>query len=178
MPGMWVSLLKEARKTDMPKVFVGIGSNIDRERSVRAGVTNLCRQYREVQLSSVYESDAVGFEGDAFYNLVAAFETDDGIEQVVACLAHVEDLNGRVRNGERFVARTLDLDLLLYGDEIIATDNYHVPRDEILRYAFVLWPLAEMVPDDIHPEVGESYTVLWEKFDKRNQLLRPIPFKW
>ncbi len=178
MPGMWVSLLKEAQETDMPRVFVGIGSNIDRERSVRAGVGNLRRQYCEVQFSSVYESDAVGFEGDAFYNLVVAFDTDDGIEQVVASLAHIEDQNGRVRSGERFAARTLDLDLLLYGDEIIVTENYHVPRDEILRYAFVLWPLAEMVPDDIHPEVGESYAILWEKFDKRNQLLRPIPFKW
>ncbi|MCF6338815.1 MAG: 2-amino-4-hydroxy-6-hydroxymethyldihydropteridine diphosphokinase [Gammaproteobacteria bacterium] len=162
----------------MPSVFVGIGSNIKRGRSIRAGARGLRDAYHEIQLSSVYESDAVGFEGDAFYNLVAAFDTDDSIEQVVTCLAHIEDLNGRIRNGERFTARTLDLDLLLYGDEIIATENYHVPRDEILRYAFVLWPLAEMVPDDIHPEIGESYAVLWEKFDKRNQLLRPIPFKW
>jgi len=178
MPGMWVSLLKEACGIDMPRVFVGIGSNIDRGRSIRAGVASLYGQYHEVQLSSVYESDAVGFEGDAFYNLVAAFDTGDNIEQVVTCLAHIEDRNGRVRSGERFAARTLDLDLLLYGDEIIATKNYHVPRDEILRYAFVLWPLAEMVPDDMHPEVGENYAVLWEKFDKRNQLLRPISFKW
>jgi len=178
MPEMWGSLLKEVCETDMPRVFVGIGSNINRECSVRAGVANLRRQYREVRLSSVYESDAVGFEGDAFYNLVAAFDTDDSIEQVISCLAHIEDLNGRVRNGERFAARTLDLDLLLYGDEIIVAENYHVPRDEILRYAFVLRPLAEMVPDDIHPEAGESYAVLWEKFDKRNQVLRPIPFKW
>ncbi len=162
----------------MPRVFVGIGSNIDRERSIRAGVAELREQYREVQLSSVYESDAVGFDGDAFYNLVAAFDTDDSIEQVVASLAQIEDRHGRVRNGERFAARTLDLDLLLYGDEIIATDNYHVPRDEIPRYAFVLWPLAEMAPEGVHPEIGENYAALWEKFDKRNQALRPIPFKW
>ncbi|NOX91451.1 MAG: 2-amino-4-hydroxy-6-hydroxymethyldihydropteridine diphosphokinase [Gammaproteobacteria bacterium] len=162
----------------MPRVFVGIGSNIDRERSIRAGVADLRCQYREVQLSSVYESDAVGFEGNAFFNLVAAFDTDDSIEQVVASLTHIEDRHGRVRNGERFAARTLDLDLLLYGQQIIATENYHVPRDEILRYAFVLWPLAEMAPTDVHPEVGESYAVLWEKFDKRNQVLRPISFEW
>jgi len=162
----------------MPRIFVGVGSNIDRERSVRAGVADLRRQYCKVQLSSVYESDAVGFEGDAFYNLVAAFNTDDSIEQVVTSLAHIENQHGRMRGGERFVARTLDLDLLLYGDEIIATENYHVPRDEILHYAFVLWPLAEMVPDDVHPEVGENYAVLWEKFDKRNQALRPILFEW
>jgi len=162
----------------MPRVFVGVGSNIDRERSVRAGVADLRRQYCKVQLSSVYESDAVGFEGDAFYNMVAAFNTDNNIEQVVANLAHIEDHHGRVRTGERFVARTLDLDLLLYGDEIIATETYHVPRDEILHYAFVLWPLAEMAPDGVHPEIGENYAALWEKFNKRNQALRPIPFEW
>ncbi len=178
MPGTWASSLKEIRETDMPKVFVGVGSNIDRERSVRAGVADLRHQYCGVRLSSVYESDAVGFEGDAFYNLVVAFDTDDRIEQVIASLAHIEDQHGRRRTGERFAARTLDLDLLLYGDEIITTENYHVPRDEILRYAFVLWPLAEVAPDGVHPEVGESYAVLWEKFDKRNQVLWPISFRW
>jgi len=162
----------------MPRVFVGIGSNIDRERSIRAGVAELRQQYREVQLSSVYESDAVGFDGDAFYNLVAAFDTEDSIEQVVASLAAIEDRHGRVRNGERVAARTLDLDLLLYGDKIITTESYHVPRDEIPRYAFVLWPLAEMAPEAEHPETGESYATMWEKFDKRNQLLRPIRFEW
>ena len=166
------------RGTDMPRVFVGIGSNIDRERSVRAGVEDLRQQYGDVQLSSVYESDAVGFDGDAFYNLVAAFDTDDSVETVVAKLAGIEDRHGRVRNGERFAARTLDLDLLLYGDAIINAENFHVPRDEIPRYAFVLWPLAEIAPDLIHPEIGESYADMWGKFDKRKQLLRPIPFKW
>ena len=162
----------------MPRVFVGIGSNIDRGRSIRAGVADLREQYRELQLSSVYESDAVGFDGDAFYNLVAAFDTEESVEQVVTNLAAIEDRHGRVRNGERFAARTLDLDLLLYGDEIIATGSYHVPRNEIPRYAFVLWPLAEMAPEMEHPETGENYAAMWEKFDKRNQALRPIRFEW
>lgn len=162
----------------MPRVFVGIGSNIDRERSVRAGVAELKQSYGEVQLSSVYESDAVGFDGDAFYNLVAAFDTDDSVETVVTNLADIEDRHGRLRNGERFAARTLDLDLLLYGDAIIKAERFHVPRDEIPRYAFVLWPLAEMAPERQHPETGESYAAMWEKFDKRNQPLRPIVFKW
>ncbi|HEC19517.1 MAG TPA: 2-amino-4-hydroxy-6-hydroxymethyldihydropteridine diphosphokinase [Gammaproteobacteria bacterium] len=162
----------------MPRVFVGIGSNIDRERSIRAGVADLRQHFGELQLSSVYESEAVGFEGDAFYNLVAAFDIADSIEQVVAVLAEIEDRHGRVRNGERFAPRTLDIDLLLYGDAVITADNYHVPRDEIPRYAFVLWPLAELAPQAVHPELGETYSVLWEKFDKRNQHLRPIEFQW
>lgn len=162
----------------MPKVFVGVGSNIDRERSVRAGVAELKLAYGDVQLSSVYESDAVGFDGDAFYNLVAAFDTEDSVDQVVANLSAIEDRHGRVRNGERFAARTLDLDLLLFGDAIISAEKYHVPRDEIPRYAFVLWPLAELAPEMRHPETGETFAVMWEKFDKRNQALRPIVFEW
>ena len=162
----------------MPKVFVGVGSNIDRERSVRAGVDSLRKQYGELQLSSVYESDAVGFEGDAFYNLVVAFDTEASVDTVVASLADIEDRHGRVRNGERFTARTLDIDLLLYGDAVLETDSYHVPRDEIPRYAFVLWPLAEIAPKLQHPESGECYKTMWENFNKRNQALRPIAFRW
>jgi 2-amino-4-hydroxy-6-hydroxymethyldihydropteridine diphosphokinase len=160
----------------MPRIFVGIGSNIERERSVRAGVAELQRYYGEVQLSSVYESAAVGFDGDAFYNLVAAFDSTESVAAVVARLADIEDRHGRVRNGERFAARTLDLDLLLYGDAIIKDSN--IPRDEIPRYAFVLWPLAEMAPAQCHPETGQSYAQMWEKFDKRNQHLEPISFDW
>ena len=162
----------------MPKVFIGVGSNIDRERSVRAGVAELKQSYGEVQLSTVYESDAVGFEGDPFYNLVAAFDTDDSVDQVVANLSDIEDRHGRLRNGERFAARTLDLDLLLFGDAIITAEKYHVPRDEIPRYAFVLWPLSEVAPQMKHPETRESFVQMWAKFDKRNQPLRPIVFEW
>lgn len=162
----------------MLTVYVGIGSNIDREASIRAGVEGLRQHYGELRLSSVYESDAVGFDGDAFYNLVAAFDTEDSIATVVSLLSKIEDQNGRVRLSERFVARTLDLDLLLYGSEIVSTEKYHVPRDEIPLYAFVLWPLAELAPSQQHPETGETFLAMWEQFDKRNQRLRPIPFQW
>jgi 2-amino-4-hydroxy-6-hydroxymethyldihydropteridine diphosphokinase len=162
----------------MPEVFVGIGSNIDREVSVRAGVADLRVGYGEVRLSSVYESDTVGFEGDPFYNLVAAFDSRETVEQIVATLSRIEDTHGRVRHGERFTARTLDLDLLLYGDRVERGEGYHVPRDEIPRYAFVLWPLAELAPDRRHPETGETFAAMWEKFKQRNQHLRPIPFQW
>jgi 2-amino-4-hydroxy-6-hydroxymethyldihydropteridine diphosphokinase len=162
----------------MPRVFVGVGSNIEREASVRAGVAELRRHYGELLLSSVYESEAVGFEGDPFYNLVAGFETEQSVEQVLATLAEIEANNGRRRGGQRFVSRTLDLDLLLFGDQIINTETYHVPRDEILRYAFVLWPLAEVAPDMAHPETGESFARLWAAFDKSGPALRPIAFQW
>lgn len=162
----------------MPRVFVGIGSNIDREASVRNGVADLCKQYGELQLSSVYESEAVGFEGDAFYNLVAAFDTKDSIDQVITTLTEIEETHGRARGSERFSSRTLDLDLLLYGDLVASGEGYHVPRDEIPRYAFVLWPLSELEPAMKHPQTGETFLSMWEGFDKRNQALLPIHFQW
>lgn len=162
----------------MPRVFIGVGSNIDREASVRAGVADLGKHYGELQLSSVYESDAVGFEGDAFFNLVAAFDTNESIEEVVATLSQIEEAHGRVRGSERFSSRTLDLDLLLYGDLVATGQGYHVPRDEIPRYAFVLWPLSELAPEMVHPVTGDTFSAMWTAFDKRNQALQPIPFKW
>jgi len=162
----------------MPRVFVGIGSNIDREASVRAGVADLREKYGELQLSSVYESEAVGFEGDAFYNLVAAFDTPDSVDEVIKTLAEIEETHGRQRGSERFSSRTLDLDLLLYGTLVSRGEGYHVPRDEIPRYAFVLWPLSELEPAMKHPQTGETFLAMWEDFDKRNQTLLPITFKW
>jgi len=162
----------------MPRVFVGVGSNVERDASIRAGVTDLRVHYGELQLSSVYESEAVGFVGDAFYNLVVGFDTQEPIDTVADVLAAIEDRNGRRRGSGKFAPRTLDLDLLLYGDEVITTARFHVPRDEILRYAFVLWPLAEVAPDLRHPQTGESFAQLWEKFDKRGPALGPVPFSW
>ncbi|NOX76618.1 MAG: 2-amino-4-hydroxy-6-hydroxymethyldihydropteridine diphosphokinase [Gammaproteobacteria bacterium] len=162
----------------MPRVFVGIGSNIDREAMVRAAVAALHAQHGEVQLSSVYESEAVGFEGDAFFNLVAAYDTEQPVDAVIAALSAIEDQLGRQRTGERFASRTVDLDLLLYGDQLLTGQGYNIPRDEIPRYAFVLWPLAEIAPDQLHPALGQSYSRLWQAFDKKNQPLRPIPFQW
>lgn len=162
----------------MPWVYVGIGSNIDREASVRDGVADLRAHYGELRLSSVYESAAVGFDGDPFYNLVAGFQTNESIDEVLETLNDIEANHGRRRNGPRFVSRTLDMDLLLYGDEIVTAENYHVPRDEILRYAFVLWPLAEVAPDAVHPETGKTFASLWAAFDNHGQSLRPIAFQW
>ena len=162
----------------MPQVFIGVGSNVERDTSIRAGVADLRAHYGELRLSSVYESEAVGFVGDAFYNLVVSFDTQEPIDTVADVLAAIEDRNGRRRGSGKFTPRTLDLDLLLYGDEVVNTARFHVPRDEILRYAFVLWPLAEIAPDLRHPQTGESFAQLWERFDKHGPALGPVPFSW
>ena len=160
----------------MTRIYISLGSNIDREANTRAGVAALRAHYGELLLSSVFESEAVGFEGSSFYNMVIAADTDEDVHQVVKHLRQIEDDNGRLRSGPRFSSRTLDLDLLLYGDQVIDEPGLQLPRDEILQRAFVLWPMAEIAHELKHPQVGKTYGELWEAFDKSREQLMPIDF--
>lgn len=160
----------------MAQVFISIGSNIDREASIRGGVAALQQRFGALQLSSVYESEAVGFDGDHFLNLVAGFETGEPVTDVAAALRAIEDQFGRDRSGPKFSSRTLDLDMLVY-DELVL-DEPQIPRDEIVKNAFVLQPLAEIAPDSLHPQLQLSYAELWQQFDKSKQPLWPIPFEF
>lgn len=157
-------------------VYISLGSNIEREANTRAGVNALRDQYGELILSSVYESEAVGFEGDSFYNMVIAVKTEQPVQQVAQSLRQIEEDNGRDRSGAKFSSRTLDLDLLLYDELILNQQGLQIPRDEILHRAFVLWPLAEVAPDLKHPVVGKSYAQLWFEFDKNKEQLKPVVF--
>lgn len=162
----------------MARVYLSIGSNIDREANIRGGVADLKKVFGDVTLSRVYESESVGFEGDNFYNLVAAVETNMPVEQVSKTLHIIESEHGRTREGPRFSSRTLDIDLLTY-DELVTNDNgLQLPREEITRNAFVLWPLAEIAAEEIHPVLQQSYGELWEAFDKEQQSLWPVGFQW
>lgn len=159
----------------MARVYISIGSNIDPARHVRAAIAGLSARYGPLIISSVYESEAVGFSGDNFYNLVVGFDTEDDVASVAASLQEIEERNGRVRDAGRFNPRTLDLDLLLYGDMV--SDTPQLPRAEIDRYAFVLCPLAEIAGDECHPVSGERYADLWAQFDAGEQRLWMVDFE-
>lgn len=162
----------------MATVYVSVGSNINRDHNLRGGIAALREHYAPLRLSTVYESAAVGFEGDNFYNLVLSFDSDDTVTQLSQRLREIEERFGRVRGGAKFSSRTLDLDLLLYDDLIQHADGIDIPRDEITRNAFVLLPLAELAPERLHPEQGVSYAALWQAYDQSSQPLWPIPFDW
>jgi 2-amino-4-hydroxy-6-hydroxymethyldihydropteridine diphosphokinase len=160
----------------MRRVWISIGSNQDRERSISGAIRVLRERFGELVLSRVYESEAVGFEGQPFYNLVAGFDTDERAGDLVAALREIEDAFGRVRSRNKFSPRTLDLDLLTYGNLAGIVDGCDLPRNEILRYAFVLRPLSEVTGDEIHPVAGRSYRDLWKDYDQTAQPLAPIVF--
>ena len=151
----------------MNQIFVGLGSNIERDKYIKAGLTALETRFGEMIISSVYESEAFGFEGDNFYNLVTGFTSDLSLSDLNNELKQIEMDYGRRREAERFKSRTLDLDLLLYGDLILHNEIYDLPRSDIEEYAFVLCPLAEIAGNKIHPEKGQTYQMMWDKFDKK-----------
>jgi 2-amino-4-hydroxy-6-hydroxymethyldihydropteridine diphosphokinase len=148
----------------MPRVWISVGSNIDRERSVRAALWELRQLFGELVISPIYETEAVGFDGDAFLNLVVGVDTARAPGELHALLREIEARHGRQRSGHRFNARTLDLDVLTYGDAVTDDGGKQLPRDEILKYAFVLGPLADVAADERHPEDGRSYRDLWRDF--------------
>ncbi len=160
----------------MADVFLSIGSNIDREKHIRSCLAALRDAFGDIELSSIYESESVGFKGDNFYNMVVKITTDKPVGALLAKLRFIEDANGRVRGGERFSARTLDIDILTYNDVCGEIDSVKLPRDEILTNAFVLWPLAEIAPDALHPCEKKSYRQLWDEFDQNSQKLWPVAF--
>jgi len=153
----------------MHTLYISIGSNIDPRTHVELALAELRDCFPDLQQSSLYESQAVGFDGDNFINLVVSAKTDKSIRQVVDCLHEIEARHGRDRQGPKFSSRTLDLDLLLYDAEICKANGIHIPREEILYNAFVLYPLAEIAPDLIHPTEHQSMAQLWQQFDKGKQ---------
>jgi len=153
----------------MVKVFVSIGSNLERERHLPEAIQEMEKAFGPLTVSSIYESEAEDFEGPSFHNLVVAFETDLSVEEVQRLFKQIEQRHGRSPRDRKFVSRTLDLDLLLYGDLILddpKTGKRLLPREDILLYAFVLEPLAEIAPQQQHPILGKSYQELWQSFDR------------
>lgn len=166
----------------MAHVYVSLGSNIRPAEHMRKGVAALRECFGGVALSSVYDSAAVGFRGDNFYNMVVGFETDAAVQAVLQTLHRIEARHGRVRGGSHFCSRTLDIDLLLYAGLIVHEHGLDVPRTEITRHAFVLQPLAEIAPELVHPEQGRTLAALWAElaadFCRAGQSLHVIPFRW
>lgn len=154
---MSVSLSNGRLKT-MPEVFIGLGSNVGPEENLRWAIAELEQQFGTIVSSHVYQSPAFGFEGPAFLNLVAGFSTTADVDTVEAILSELENSRGRdpeARSG----SRTLDLDLLLYGQRVDA--GRRLPRVDVLAYAFVLGPLAEIAPELIHPVTGVTMRAAW-----------------
>lgn len=161
----------------MTRAWLSLGSNVERERHIRAALRALRERFGSIVVSPVYDSAAVGFSGAAFLNLVAGIDTDMGVGELSAWLRALEDANGRVRErGRQFNDRTLDIDILTHGEACGVYDGIALPRAEIIRHAFVLRPLVDVAGDERHPGLGLSYRELLAQRDFSAQPLQVIAF--
>jgi 2-amino-4-hydroxy-6-hydroxymethyldihydropteridine diphosphokinase len=157
---------------------LSIGSNIDAESNIRAALDALNLEFENIRSSTTYESQAIGFDGDNFLNLVVLADTNKGLDDVTTFLKRLEDRLGRDRLQTRFSGRTVDVDILLYGNESGMFCGIELPRPEVTENAYVLQPLAELLPDVVHPATGMSYLKLWQDYDKSKQRLWATEIDW
>ena len=162
----------------MARVYLGVGSNIERERYITAGLDALAGLFGEMDISPVYDSEAIGFEGQPFLNLVVGVNTDLSVAELAKQLRHIEFEHGRPENASRFSSRQLDIDILTYDDLVGVIDGVELPRGEILENAFVLRPLADLVPEECHPERKQTYFELLGSLDGASQSLSKVGFTW
>ena len=158
----------------MPQIWLSLGSNQQRRHHLCMAMRRLGELLGEAQLSPVYESDAEGFSGPDFYNLVAGFETEQSAEELIALLYGIEDDLGRIRGKHKFSSRSIDIDLLTYGEQVLSVCGKELPREDILDYAFVLKPLADIAPQQLHPLTAISYLQHWREFSPKPQHMREV----
>lgn len=155
----------------MAVVLLGLGSNKHARQTLTSATNVLAAQFGALVLSPVYESEAVGFDGSNFLNLVAQITTALPVGELLQALRKIEDDHGRDRTQPKFASRTLDIDILTYDACAGCFDGVVLPRDEILKNAFVLKPLADTWPEVLHPVLGVSYASLWQAYDQGAQKL-------
>ena len=156
----------------MSVVWLGLGSNINAETHIRAGIVELKEKFQNISLSPAYSSTSVGFDGDDFINLVARIETDIQPLEVRKFLRDLEDRYGRKRDVPKFSDRSLDIDILLYDDLVVLSPVLEIPRAEITKYAHVLKPLADLEPDLFHPTERRPIAEIWKSSGLGNNSLR------
>ena len=158
----------------MPQVYIAAGSNIEPERHLAMAAAELARQFPGMRFSPWYRNRAVGFEGEDFINFVAGFATGLPVSDVLDRLHAIETLCGRPRGAPRWAPRSMDLDVLLYGDLICQEPHLKLPRPDLLKRAYMLGPLAALAPDLIHPTEGQTIGELWHRFDRAAHPLVPV----
>ena len=159
----------------MAVVFLGLGSNIDKEHHILSGLRALANSFNYQQRSRIFLSEAVGFKGSDFYNLVVEVTTLQPVETVLAHCKRIEQENGRKPDSAKYSPRSLDIDVLLY-DDMVREKAPQLPRHEITENAFVLWPLAEIAENRQHPILKKTYGAMWRQYCQQleQQNLTPL----
>lgn len=163
----------------MNDVYLSLGSNIETEKNMTSAINALEEKYGPLRISTMYESEAIGFDGDNFLNCVVCFYYDKDIEVLIKELKKLEDKLGRLRGGPKFSSRSIDMDIILFGDFNGEFCGVKIPRDEITKNAYVLLPLMELAPDLLDPVTGKTLKALWQSGSTgmKQQKLWPAQFQ-
>jgi 2-amino-4-hydroxy-6-hydroxymethyldihydropteridine diphosphokinase len=159
----------------LTRIYLGLGSNVDRQKHLCAGLDALSGFLTDIQCSPVFESHPVGIKSGPFINLVVSAQTRLPLMELDRRLKFIEADNGRYAPDR--VGLPLDIDVLLYGEQVGNFDGLILPRAEILKNAFVMWPLSLIAPTLKHPGVGVSFEQLWDETEI-DQKLWPVSFEW
>ncbi len=158
----------------MPEAFVAAGSNVRPRANLGRAIATLAAEFPGLRASRAFVNAAAGFTGDPFINLVLQFPVDLPLAALLERLKAVEREAGREAGAPKWGPRTLDLDLLLYGDLVGLHHGATLPHRDLATRSWVLGPLAELAPDLRHPVAGEKFAVLWQRFDQRAHPLTPV----
>ncbi|POC15159.1 2-amino-4-hydroxy-6-hydroxymethyldihydropteridine diphosphokinase [Vibrio vulnificus] len=158
----------------MNTVYIGVGSNIEREKHARAAWQELTLLGEALQASPIYECAAVGFDSHAFFNFVIRLNTSMTLEELASQLRQIEMRWGREENAAKYQDRTLDLDIVLFGD-CISSQKPELPRSDIFKYPFVIQPLYDLQPDLVIPGDGRTVEEIWQTA-RDLDILRAVDF--
>ncbi len=151
-------------------VYIGIGSNLgDRVMYLGNAVKAIKQLGDSIALSSVYETEPFGVDDvqPMYLNMVMAISTNLGQGDLLSEMLKIEQSNGRIRNCPN-EARTLDLDILMFDDEVIQTPGLIVPHPRMHKRAFVMLPLAEIAPDVLHPQLRLTVSEIASDLQRQN----------
>ena len=154
----------------MPEIFASLGSNRQPKHNIISAVAALRHRFGPLTCSTIYQNKAIGFEGDDFLNMVLSLQTEIEPRRVQEIFRQIETDHGRTRQEKKFAPRTLDIDLILYGDRVIDEEQLKLPHENILEYAFVLQPLSEIAPGLLHPFRQQSYRQIWQEQQGSHEL--------
>ena len=163
-----------APKPGHVRVFVAAGSNVEPEKNLARACAEIAHTWPDAHFSRAYRNVAVGFEGPDFINLVIGFSAAQPLHSVIEKLRGIETNCGRPRYAPKWASRTMDLDVLLFGDLVEKTTEYTLPRPDLLKRPYMLGPLAEIAADVVHPTERRAIGELWAAFDRDGHQMTPV----
>lgn len=163
-------------------VFLGLGSNRNRDQNLRIAICQLKSTFACIRISPVYASAPNHFpavsNGDCdqfrYFNLVVEFKTALSASAIKSRLREIERLCGRIQGGSEALSCPLDIDILLYGDIVGQVDGFTFPHPDVDSRAYVLLPLSQIAPTLMHPRLNRSFAELWQIFGNPPQSLQKV----